>query len=94
VMLFNNSGAIAWFLYQNATDRFVNAVVPTLEAHVRTPLNHRSTDDPIYFQDQVNLTAAVSFRTARASLSPAICVPLASPKPYNAEFNMMLNVRY
>jgi hypothetical protein len=57
-------------------------------------LNHRSTDDPIYFQDQVNLTAAVSFRTARASLSPAICVPVASPQPYNAEFNVMLNVRY
>jgi hypothetical protein len=94
VTLFNNSAAVGYFLYQNATDRFVNAVVPTLEAHVRTPLNHRSTDDPIYFQDQVNLTAAVSFRTMRSSLSPAICVPLASPQPYNAEFNVMLNVRY
>jgi len=94
VTLFNNSAAVGYFLYQNASDRIVNAVVPTLEAHVRTPLNHRSTDDPIYFQDQVNLTAAVNFRTARASLSPAICVPLASPQPYNAEFNLMLNVRY
>jgi hypothetical protein len=94
VTLFNNSAAVAWFLYQNATDRFINAVVPTLEAHVRTPLNHRSADDPIFFKDQVNLTASVNFRTVRASISPAICVPLASPQPYNAEFNVMLNLRY
>jgi len=94
VMLFNNSAAVAYFLYQNANDRFINALIPTLEAHVRTPLNHRSTEDAIYFQDQVNLTAALAMRTARATISPAVSVPLASPQPYNAEFNLTVNFRY
>jgi hypothetical protein len=93
-LLFNNSVALGYFLYQNATDRFINAIIPTLEAHVRTPLNHSNPDDVIFFQNQMNLTAGCHFRTMRATISPAFSLPLVSPQPYNSEFNLMVNIRF
>jgi hypothetical protein len=92
--LFNNSVSLAYFLYQNANDRFVNALIPFVEAHVRTPLNHSDPDSAIFFQNQMNLTFGTHFRTIRSTLSPAFCVPLVSPKPYSGEFNLMLNIRF
>jgi len=93
-LLFNNSAAVGYFLYQNPNDRLLNAIVPTIEAHVRTPLNHRDSDASIFFQDQFNMTFGCHFRTLNATLSPAYSLPLVSPKPYNGEFNLMLNVRF
>jgi len=93
-LLFNNSLALAYFLYQNANDRFVNALIPFVEAHVRTPLNNSDPDSAIFFQNQTNLTFGTHFRTVRSTLSPAFCVPLVGPKPYSGEFNLMLNVRF
>jgi hypothetical protein len=92
--LFNNSVALAYFLYQNANDRLVNAVIPFVEAHVRTPLNNSDPDSAIFFQNQMNLTFGTHFRTVRSTLSPAFCVPLVSPKPFSGEFNLMWNIRF
>ena len=93
-LLFNNSVGVGYYLYQNAFDRFVNAVIPSCEVHVRTPLNHRNVDEPIFFQDQCNITTGVHFRTMRATVSPAICIPLLNKQAYNSEFSLAMNVKF
>ncbi len=45
-LLFNDIGA-GYKLYQAEGARFISAIIPTLEAHVTTPLNHRDDTSPI-----------------------------------------------
>jgi hypothetical protein len=90
--IFNASVGAGYFLYQNPTDRFLRAVVPNIEVHARVPLNNRDPNGVIFLQDQVNLTTGIHFRSNRATLSPAINVPLAGPKPWNLEATVWLNV--
>jgi hypothetical protein len=84
-LLFTNSLAAGYWVYQNFDNRLLNGIIPTLELHVHTPLNNRSADGFVYVPDEVNLTAGVHFRLPRATLSAAVSVPLVGPRPYNAE---------
>src|SRR5262249_22247075 len=54
-VLFNDVG-VGYWLYKNNADRFVNAIIPTFEFHLNTPLTHRgSRNVPIGFADELNL---------------------------------------
>src|SRR5581483_6760325 len=80
--LVNNSLAMGYLAYRG-TDGFLTGITPAAEVHVRTPLNHRDPNGLVYLQDQVNVTAVVHFRTSRLVFSPAVCVPVVGPRPWN-----------
>jgi hypothetical protein len=93
--LWNNSVAVGYYIYQNNDNRWLNAVVPTVEVHVRTPLSKRDPNGSVFLQDQVNLTGGVHFRLFnRATFSPAVCVPVVGPRPWNLEAMAFLNWYY
>ena len=52
-LLFNDVGVNYW-LYRGTPDRPISFIMPMLEAHVTTPLDHRSVNDPIYVPDLSN----------------------------------------
>jgi hypothetical protein len=81
-----NDLALGYWAYRNQTDRFVQAIVPTFEVHVNTPLNHRGAQSvPIGFSDEVNLTGGCYFILPRATLGGAVGFPIVGPRPYSVE---------
>jgi hypothetical protein len=96
-MLFNDV-SIGYYAYRAADPgRFLTAIVPTAEAHLNTPLNHRgfSATDLASTPDVLDLTFGtnVEFRK-RAILSAAYVTPVTGPKPFNAELVLLLNIRF
>lgn len=89
--LWGNSLAAGYWLYRGADTRFLTGIIPVLEVHVRNPLDHRNPDDAVFLQDQVNITAGMHFRSARGVISPAVCVPLLGPRPWNIEAMVYAN---
>ena len=62
------------------------AIVPTIEAHVNTPLNHRNAGDFPRFRDSVDLTAGFHFYfSERVSLSLGAGTPVTSPRLFDLE---------
>jgi hypothetical protein len=90
-ILWTNSLAAGYWLYQNPDARVLNGIIPTAEFHVHTPLNNRSLDGLIYVPDEVNVTAGIHFRFPRATLSGAVSFPMVGPHPYNMETIVNLN---
>lgn len=58
-VLYNDVG-LGYRLYQG--DGLLQAIIPTFEVHVNTPLNHREASDSPRFVDSVNLTGGSYFR--------------------------------
>jgi hypothetical protein len=97
VVILQNSLGMGYFLYQkcNSTEG-ITAVVPTVEVHVNTPLNHRGVlafTDPAGNPDQVNITAGVNFEYGDASSSGvAFSTPVTGPRMFS--FQILFQVRY
>ncbi len=91
-LLWSNSLAAGYWIYENFNDRLLNGIIPTAEIHVHTPLNNRSAEGLIYIPDEVNITAGVHFRFPRATLTGAVSVPLVGPRPYSVEAIVNLNL--
>jgi hypothetical protein len=85
VTLWGNSLGAGYWLYRDPGQRILTGIIPSAEVHVRTPLDHRNRRGLVYMQDQVNLTTGLHFRFTRATLSGAVCVPLAGPRPWAIE---------
>jgi hypothetical protein len=95
VVWMTNSAALGFFLYRNPCDRFVQAVVPTVEVHEDTPLTDRGYRKvPIGASDQFNLTAGASFVLPRSTLGVALGVPLVAPRPYDIELIANYTLRF
>ncbi len=93
-LLFNDLG-IGYFLYRGEPDRVLTAIVPTVECHVTTPLNHRSADNPIFVPDIVTMTGGVHFGVrGNATLSVGVVTPISGPRPFNVEAFMQFNWRF
>jgi hypothetical protein len=93
--LWNNSMALGYYVYRNNDARWLNAIVPIAEVHVRTPLSKRDPNGNVFLQDQVNLTSGVHFQVAgRAVLSSAVSVPVVGPRPWNIEAMTFVNWYY
>lgn len=92
-ILFNSISAGFWLLRSN-TDRMLQGIVPVVEMHVNTPLNHRSDTDLIFFKDQVNLTGGAYFVFPRMTIGGAVGIPLVGPRPYDVEALASLNFRF
>jgi hypothetical protein len=88
-LLFNDMG-VGHFLYTNP-NTFLSQIVPTLEVHINTPLNHR--DEPV--PDIVNLTPGVHLQfSGRAWLTVGAGIPLTGPRPFDIEGIAQFNFRF
>jgi hypothetical protein len=97
-MMYNDVG-IGYFLIQSADpDAFITALAPTFEVHVNSPLNHRDAFnrfDIAGTPDAVNLTYGLNFGIRRSAvLTTALITPVASPKPFDFEWTLLLNIFY
>jgi hypothetical protein len=96
IYLFNDY-SLSYYLYRsNDTSQLITGVVPTLECHVNTPMNHHgSATFPIPGIDIVDITAGTTFRFGRGTyLGLGGVVPVTGPKPFDFEFLAQLNYRF
>jgi hypothetical protein len=99
VTLLHNDIGAGYFLYRTRqTDRLITSIVPTFEAHINTPLNHRggfNFADPAATPDWVDLTTGATVGLlGHASLAVGIVTPITGPKPFAFEVLTQLNVRF
>jgi len=96
--VFNDIGIGYYLLRDNDPNAFLSAVAPTFELHVNNPINHRNPFnrfDLAGMPDSVDLTFGLNFQFRHAAvLTFAYVTPLASPKPFDAEAVVMLNLFY
>jgi hypothetical protein len=96
VTLLFNDISVGYWLRRNRQDLFINSIIPTLEVHVTTPLNHRGLNNtPVGAPDEVSLTGGVHLlMPAGADLGIAVNDPITGPKPYAVEALVQLNFRF
>jgi hypothetical protein len=71
------------------------SVVPAIEAHVTTPLDHRSPTDEIRGLDLVVLTGGVHLGVGqRSMLTLGVATPITGPRPYDVEALVQFNLRF
>jgi hypothetical protein len=90
--------AIGYYAYRPTDlNRLVSAIVPTAEAHLTTPLNHRgfNPNDIASMPDILNMTVGTNLELRRrAVITAAYVTPVTGPKPFNAELVLLLNIRF
>jgi hypothetical protein len=91
ITLMGNSLGLGWWMYRGNFDRWIPAITPTAEFHLRTPLSNNTSDDLVYFPDQVNITGGVHFSWRRMTISGAAAVPVAGPRPWDIEAIVNVN---
>src|SRR5262249_29645678 len=76
-LLFNDAGIASRF-YSTPADELITCVVPALEVHVNTPLNHRGSQaEPVGVPDWVDLTAGCHIGIYhRSTLSLGVATPV------------------
>lgn len=95
-ILFNDLG-VGYFLYRTQdSERRITAVVPTIEMHVNTPLNHRgSMSQPLGLPDIVDLTFGTTVGLGqRSQLTAGLVTPVTGPKPFDVEAQVFFNFRF
>jgi hypothetical protein len=72
----------------------VTVIVPTIEVHVNTPLNHRDEGDPERRRNSVDLTAGVHLLLGeKAWLGLGVGTTVTNPRLFDVEALVSLNVR-
>lgn len=89
--MFASAGAGYW-LYRNERDSLIRGFAPVVELHANVPVTNRRGDAPVTFVDQMNVTAGAFLSFPKLTVGGAVCVPFASPKPFDLE--AMLSVSY
>ena len=91
-----NSLAVGYWAYRDpGVASLITGVVPTVELHVNTPLNHRGDGVPFDFNTNVNVTTGVHIELFRRALwGVAVVVPVTSPRPFDFEVITNLNLRF
>ena len=91
---FNDAG-VGYYLIRRTDESLLRSVVPMLELHLNTPLNHRGLDAGlINFSDALDLTGGVHILLPHSKLGFAVCTPLTGPKPYDVEVAASLEYRW
>jgi hypothetical protein len=96
VYLFNDLGT-GYIAYRaSGKDQWLTMVIPTLELHINTPLNHRGSNQaPIPGLDIVDTTAGVWFQFHQSStFGVGGVVPLTGPRPFDFQIFAQLNIRF
>ena len=98
VVLLDNSVAAGYYLYQNKNSGGLSAVVPTVEVHVNTSLNHRGIlrlSDPAGTPDLVDITGGIHFEyNDKSSMGVAFAVPVTGPRMFDFEILAQFRWRY
>lgn len=100
--LMYNDAAVGYLIRQpdpnSSVDSFISLIAPTFEVHVNTPLNHRDPFNPRDLAgspDIVNFTYGLNVGIySRSLLTFAIVTPVTSPKPFDFESMVFLNVYF
>jgi hypothetical protein len=94
-IMFNDIGVGFW-LYRVQHSQLFTSIVPTVEAHVNTPLSKRGVDqDPVGFTDQIILTGGIHFTMFhRGTLSFGASAAVTGPQPYDLEAFAQFNYRF
>jgi hypothetical protein len=93
-LLFNDVG-VGYAVYRGAETSLVSGVVPTLEAHVTTPLNNRGDSALVRVPDLVVLTAGSHFDLfQRARLTLGVATPVTGPRVFDVEALVQFNWRF
>jgi hypothetical protein len=91
-----NDWAFGYRLYQGVPGSFVTAVVPVVETHLTTPLNHRgSKSEPAGLPDQFTVLGGLHnvFRQ-QTTLTFAVGAPFTGPRPFSLQATVQLNCRF
>jgi hypothetical protein len=99
VTVWHNDLGVGYFLVRrDDPSLLITAVVPTFEAHVTNPLNHRGAfdlSDPSGTPDWVDLTSGLVFEfRKRSALSIGFVTPVTGPRPYDFEVLAQFNWRF
>jgi hypothetical protein len=99
VTMWYDDVGLGYFAYHHdCPDRFLTAVVPTVEMHLNTPLNHRGvlrSLDPAGTPDGINLTFGTNFEFYnRARLAVGVVTPVTGPRPFDFEVIAQLRLRF
>jgi len=94
VTTLDNDIGVGYSLFKNQQG-FLRAVVPTIEGHLYTPLNHTNNTDLIYTPNIFTFTAGVNFVLPKNStIGVAFAAPITGPRPNNAEALVSFNFRF
>jgi hypothetical protein len=101
--LYNDIG-LGYFLFRNPDPcAFLTAVVPTVEAHINTPLTERGGIEPappplfarIGSKDSVDITAGVNVELWRSlRIATGVVVPVTGPQPFDVEATVQVSWRF
>jgi hypothetical protein len=95
VMPLFNDVAVGYWAYRGTASSGISAIIPTLEAHITTPLNHRNPTDPIVIPNFVALTAGVHIGFAnRGMLTLGVTTGVTGPQLFPVEAVAQFNFRY
>src|SRR5262249_9089237 len=98
VVMLSNDLAVGYHLIQKGVDGGVIGVVPTVEAHVNTPLNHRgvmSLNDPAGKPDMGQNTNGVHREDGdNSSLGIGVAVPVGGPRMFDFQILAQFRCRY
>ncbi len=87
---------IGYYVYRSDNPKnWLSAVVPTLELHVNTPLNHRGgyLRDPAGSADVVDFTYGLNaFFYEKTKASIGLVTPITGPRPFS--FEVLANLSY
>jgi hypothetical protein len=95
--LLDNDLGVGYFAYRNCgSGRWLTAVVPTVEVHVTTPLNHRGAlTEPVGVSDLVDITLGTTLEfSSRAALTIGAAIPVVGPRPFDFEAEVQFNWRF
>ena len=90
----NDIGVGLW-LYRGEEDSTIRGIVPTIEGHLYTPLDHRSRNDTIRGFDTFIVTGGVNFiLPGNSTIGVGIATPLTGPRPFEWEGIASINFRF
>jgi hypothetical protein len=89
-----NDIGVGYNLYRGESNEGLNAIIPTVEAHVFIPFNHRAPSDPFHTPDFVALTTGVHIGWGNAMLTLGAVTPVAGPVQFPIEATVQLNIRF
>jgi hypothetical protein len=87
--------ALGYYLYSNPHSDVLTGIIPTLEAHLSTPLNHRGLNaGPVSALDAVVLNGGVHLTRHCTCLTFGASIPATGPHPVDFGFFAQLNVAF
>ena len=94
MLLFNDIGLNYW-AYRGGRNQFLTSVVPLVEVHVTTPLNHSDPNGLFYSPNLVVMTAGVHLGLFQNStLTLGLAAPVSTPRVFGIEAFVQFNRRF